>query len=64
MKEPFRFSDGYTLPVGSRFAFPIQAIHRDPENYQDPLVFRGFRFATHTEDKEVNASTVDKTFLT
>ncbi|EMD58399.1 hypothetical protein COCSADRAFT_154619 [Bipolaris sorokiniana ND90Pr] len=64
MKKPFTFSDGYTLPVGSRFAFPIQAIQCDPENYQDPLTFRGFRFATQANEKEVNASTVDKTFLT
>ncbi|KAI4958675.1 hypothetical protein J4E86_004280 [Alternaria arbusti] len=62
--KPFSFSDGYTLPAGSHFAFPIQAIQRDPENYQDPLTFRGFRFATQTDEKEVNASTVDKTFLT
>ncbi|OJD30993.1 membrane dipeptidase [Diplodia corticola] len=65
MDEPFRFHDGYTLPVGSRFAFPIHAIHRDPDNYDEPLTFRGFRFAGAAEGKqETNASTVDKSFLT
>ncbi|KAK7562336.1 cytochrome P450 [Phyllosticta paracitricarpa] len=65
MKEPFQFHDGYTLPAGSRFAFPIHAIHRDPDNYEDPLTFRGFRFANQVADKqEINASTVDRAFLT
>ncbi|KAK7530972.1 putative cytochrome P450 [Phyllosticta citribraziliensis] len=65
MKEPFHFHDGYTLPAGSRFAFPIHAIHRDPDNYEEPLTFRGFRFANQVPGKpEINASTVDKSFLT
>ncbi|CZT23688.1 uncharacterized protein RCC_09402 [Ramularia collo-cygni] len=60
MQEPFRFHDGLTLPKGSRFAFPIHAIHRDPDNYDDPLSFCGFRTA---DRKDINATTVDATFL-
>ena len=40
LDKPFTFSDGLTLPVGTRFGFPIKAIQNDPE-----LEFDGFRFA-------------------
>ncbi|KAG9230925.1 cytochrome P450 [Amylocarpus encephaloides] len=44
MKVPFTFSDGLTLPVGTRIALPAQAIQRDSEFCRDPLEFDGFRF--------------------
>ncbi|OCL14898.1 cytochrome P450 [Glonium stellatum] len=42
--RPFKFSDGLTLPVGSRFGFPIKAFQCDTDNFADPLKFDGFRF--------------------
>lgn len=50
--SPFVFSDGLTLPVGSRFGFPIKAIQCDPDNFSDPLAFDGFRFVKHALDEQ------------
>ena len=44
-EKPFQFSDGLTLPVGTRFGFPIKALQTDPSNFEDSLAFKGFRFA-------------------
>lgn len=40
----FRFHDGLYLPAGAKVAVPTLAIQTDPQNFQDPLSFRGFRF--------------------
>jgi hypothetical protein len=42
--KPFTFSDGLTLPVGTRIAFPAEALQRDPKIIENPAVFDGFRF--------------------
>ncbi|KAI1653942.1 cytochrome P450 [Daldinia decipiens] len=67
LDSPFRFSDGLTLPVGSRFGFPAMAIQREQTDIEDPLKFYGFRFArkcstdTASDDSEKRwaASSVD-----
>ncbi|KAL9119449.1 MAG: hypothetical protein Q9187_003996, partial [Circinaria calcarea] len=57
MHEPFTFSDGLTLPVSSRIGFPAGSTQRDPDYFENPLQFDGFRFAklttadARTEDK-------------
>lgn len=53
---PFVFNDGFTLPVGSRIAFPVGPYLRDPDVYSRPDEFDGYRFikleqsGTRTED--------------
>lgn len=49
MRKPFKFSDGLTLPVGSRIGFPAASSHRDPDHFENPLQFDGFRFAKLTK---------------
>jgi cytochrome P450 len=76
MEKPFTFHDGLTLPVGSRIAFPSRAIMVDPDNFDDPYSFRGFRFAElaaakesaggkldNSKEQQFSASTVTKTNL-
>ncbi|KAJ7049335.1 cytochrome P450, partial [Mycena amicta] len=41
----FTFSDGTHLPKGTFLAAATHATHHDGENYADPDVFDGFRFA-------------------
>ncbi|KAJ7049341.1 cytochrome P450 [Mycena amicta] len=41
----FTFSDGTHLPQGTFLAAATHATHHDGENYADPDVFDGFRFA-------------------
>ena len=40
----YTFSDGTTIPAGTVVAAPSLSIHRDSDNYEDPLKFDGFRF--------------------
>lgn len=51
MNKPFCFSDGLTLPVGTRFGFPIKAIQSDPDNFPSPKTFEGFRFAKQSSSE-------------
>ncbi|CAH0039587.1 unnamed protein product, partial [Clonostachys solani] len=44
VKREFRFSDGTVLPPGSKVGAPSFILHRDPEVYDDPEIFDGFRF--------------------
>ncbi|RYP49413.1 hypothetical protein DL768_004886 [Monosporascus sp. mg162] len=41
---PFTFSDGLTIPPGTRIAFPAEACQQDPDLIVDPTKFDGFRF--------------------
>jgi cytochrome P450 len=40
----FTFSDGTTVPAGTTLSVPVGHIHLDPETYEDPKRFDGFRF--------------------
>ena len=43
--KDFTFSNGMTVPKGSRVCVPSDAIHNDSEYYPGPHVFNGFRFS-------------------
>ena len=47
-REPFTFSDGLTLPVGSRISFPARSSQRDPDHFDNSNEFDGFRFVKLT----------------
>ncbi|KAI0516995.1 cytochrome P450 [Xylaria bambusicola] len=46
LEQPFQFSDGLTLPVGTRFGFPAKAIQGSCTELADPKTFDGRRFLT------------------
>ncbi|KAJ6511683.1 cytochrome P450 [Mycena vulgaris] len=48
----FRFSDGTFLPAGSIITAASRAEHFDPETYENPEVFDGFRFSKMREDRD------------
>ncbi|PLN81947.1 cytochrome P450 [Aspergillus taichungensis] len=43
-RKEFRFSDGTVLPPGAKIGSPSLFLHRDPEVFEDPEMFNGFRF--------------------
>ncbi|KAF6747803.1 cytochrome P450 [Ephemerocybe angulata] len=43
MKD-FTFSNGITIPAGYTVTIAASGIHADPEIYEDPMDFKGFRF--------------------
>ncbi|MCJ1352291.1 MAG: hypothetical protein MMC33_002275 [Icmadophila ericetorum] len=47
--KPFKFCDGFTLPAGTRFAFPAGPSQLDPDHCDNPDQFDGFRFAKLTK---------------
>ncbi|KAJ6459070.1 cytochrome P450, partial [Mycena sanguinolenta] len=49
-KDGFKFSDGTTIPFGSFLATSGRAVQHDPENYDRPEIFDGFRFAGMREE--------------
>lgn len=72
MQTPFRFKDGLELPVGSCIAIPAQAIQTDPDNFQNPQEFDGFRFAQlgsseetkfNSDEHQHGATTISETNL-
>ena len=42
--RPFTFSDGTYIAVGNWACVPQKVMMRDPETYEDPEKFDGFRF--------------------
>lgn len=54
--KPFTFSDGLHVPVGSWIQIPTGCIHRDAENYLDPLRFDGFRFVRDDSSRFTDVS--------
>ncbi|TFK62284.1 cytochrome P450 [Pluteus cervinus] len=50
--DGFKFSNGVTVPYGSFLGVPSYAIHHDPENYEDPDTFDGWRFYKLCSSKE------------
>ncbi|KAF8637691.1 hypothetical protein AX16_010766 [Volvariella volvacea WC 439] len=43
--KDFTFSDGTTVPAGHFVAVCSIAIHNNPDHYEDPYSFRGFRYS-------------------
>ncbi|KAJ6605583.1 cytochrome P450 [Mycena vulgaris] len=44
-KEGFTFSDGTKIPYGAFIGVPATAVHHDPDIYDHPDIFDGFRFS-------------------
>ncbi|CAJ2504433.1 Uu.00g118270.m01.CDS01 [Anthostomella pinea] len=42
--KPFTFSDGFTVPPGTRIAFPAEECQKDSDFISNPQEFDGFRF--------------------
>jgi len=42
--SPFICHDGFTLPVGTRIAFPVSSSSRDPDLVSRPEEFDGYRY--------------------
>ncbi|RXW14561.1 hypothetical protein EST38_g11290 [Candolleomyces aberdarensis] len=42
--KDFTFSNGLTIPAGYTVVVASEGIHTDPEIYEDPHTFKGFRF--------------------
>lgn len=54
--RPVTLSTGLHLPAGTSIAFPSDAVNRDPELYERPSDFDGFRFARlHTKPGSENS---------
>ncbi|KAJ7240650.1 cytochrome P450 [Mycena haematopus] len=53
-KDGFKFSDGTVIPFGSFLSTSGRAVQHDPEHYDHPELFDGFRFARMREDLERN----------
>ncbi|KAF8325934.1 cytochrome P450, partial [Amanita rubescens] len=49
--KDFTFSNGMTIPAGSLISVPHRCVHQDAENYPDPDIFDGFRFAKKREQE-------------
>jgi cytochrome P450 len=52
--KPYTLSNGTYLPPGTFVSASSRAIHFDPENYDYPEEFDGFRFARMQEEVENN----------
>ena len=48
----YTFSDGTKIPVGSTLSVSITHTHLNPETYEDPMKFDGFRFVKMKERAE------------
>ena len=42
--RPFTFSNGVTIPAGTRLGLPVHSVHMDEELYPNAQTFDGFRF--------------------
>jgi cytochrome P450 len=42
--RPFTFSNGVTIPAGTRLGIPIHSVHMDEKLYPNAQEFDGFRF--------------------
>ncbi|KAE9977315.1 hypothetical protein BLS_001499 [Venturia inaequalis] len=56
MRADFTLSNGLTLPKGSRFCVPASQVSLDPEVWEDPYEFDGFRYETLRNEKPENIS--------
>lgn len=65
-RKEFVFSDGTIIPAGAKIGTPSVILHRDPDVYEDPDVFDGFRFCgpKYADKKEKTpVITTDNFFL-
>ena len=49
--RPFTFSNGVTVPAGTRISIAASAIHTDEGTYTNPDEFDGFRFSRLRESE-------------
>jgi len=67
----FTFSDGTFIPAGTVISVPSDGVQLDPQTYEDPLTFDGFRFIKMKEraalqgypDKNYDVVTVNSEFV-
>ncbi|ETS77970.1 hypothetical protein PFICI_10032 [Pestalotiopsis fici W106-1] len=59
-RKEFKFSDGTVIPVGAKIGAVSRILQRDPEVFENPDVFDGFRFY-QTEPSETKPSTMVNT---
>lgn len=50
--KDYALSDGFVIPKGTTIGVPTQAISMNPDIYEDPEVFDGFRFIKLRENPE------------
>jgi len=63
--QPFRFKDGTVIPAGSTICLAGSPIQRDPEYFENPEEFDGFRFSRQQDGQRlhtVNTSVKNTTF--
>ena|SRR6266511_910496 len=53
----YTFSDGTQIPAGSTLSVSVTHTHLNPETYEDPTEFDGFRFIKMKERAEVEGLT-------
>lgn len=60
-----KFSNGDFVPEGHTVTHPLYAVHRDPDNYENPDTFDGFRFARgqNEEPKAISGPQISEKFL-
>ncbi|KAI0182497.1 cytochrome P450 [Xylaria flabelliformis] len=51
-----QFHDGLYLPAGTKIAVPTLAIQTDPDNFEHPLIFDGFRFNQNSHAESTDSS--------
>ncbi|KAI0421696.1 cytochrome P450 [Xylaria grammica] len=56
LEQPFQFSDGLTLPIGTRIGFPGKAIQGTCAELVEPETFNGRRFLTPKTIEEPSGS--------
>lgn len=63
--KQYTFSNGVTVPVGSRVYSPLNAIHRDDDIYENADEFVGFRFLKMNDagDPTSQAATTSPEYL-
>jgi len=58
----FTFTDGTFVPAGTILSVSTGSIHLDPQIYEDPLKFDGFRFVKMKERAALDVNQQDKKF--
>jgi len=51
--EDWKLSDGFVIPANTTIGVPTQAISMDPEIYEEPEKFDGFRFTKLRENPAI-----------